>query len=422
MTNDTDQVKAYMRLAEARIGAAFVADGLYCHLAGGWQGPHTLSFALRLYEPTAGNVAKAQRLAGALEAAVGASPVRVYSDRGAVFVEIPNPWPVTVPGPALRGQRLAVPLGLSPRRAICGVDFATTPHLLVIGPTGRGKTTAMRALAYHLARQNPAGRVALLAVTFKPNDWRAFQSLANTWAVVTDPTEAAAVLAWARETMRQRAASGATAPALFLFLDDLLNLLAVAPDVGTILGELASLGRAVGIHLVIGTQRLGERGAGGAAVTGNIPGRLVFGTADAQDAAYYTGRADTGAERLGAYPGDALLIGDGGAHRLAVAYVSDHDLAGLPQNETELRPWANRLAPVTAPGGAICPLTPAPDPPPAGYNRFAWRGPTAAERAELRALYAQLGSKNAVLRAAWGAKNGQNLAWLDQALAEGGNR
>jgi hypothetical protein len=419
MTNYTPEtVTAYMRLAEQRIGAAFVADGLCCHLAGGWQGPHTLTFALRLYEPTAGNVAKAGRLAGALEAAVGVGPVRVYAERGAVFVEIPNPWPVTVPGSELRGNRLAVPLGLSPRRVILGVDFASTPHLLVIGPTGRGKTTAMRALAYHLTRQNPAGRVGLLAVTFKPGDWRAFQNLGNTWAVITDPQEAAAALGWLRETMRQRALTGQAAPALFLFLDDLLNLLAVVPDVGALLGEVASLGRAAGIHLVIGTQRLGERGAGGAAVTGNIPGRLVFGTADAQDAAYYTGRADTGAERLGTYPGDALLIGDGGAQRLAVAYVSDHDLAGLPANGAEVRPWANRLEPVTAPAGVIGAATPAADPPAGGANRLAWRAPTAAERAELRALYARLGSKNATLRAAWGSKNGQNLAWLDQALEE----
>ena len=72
-------------------------------------------------------------------------------------------------------------------------------------------------------------------------------------------------------------------------------------DVSNELVELASLGRAAGIHLIVGTQRLGKRGAGDAAVTGNMPTRLVFGTADAQNAAFFSGRADSGAENLGRF-------------------------------------------------------------------------------------------------------------------------
>lgn len=417
---DTDQVKAYMRLAEQRIGAAFVADGLYCHQCGAWQGPHTFTFALRLYEPRQANLAKALRLAGALEAAVGASPVRVYSDAGVIFAEIPSPWPVTVAGPQLRGLKLAVPIGLTPRKTIAGVDFATAPHLLAVGPTARGKSTAMRGIAFHLARQNPAGRVALLALTFKPADWLAIGNLVNGWAVVSDPSEAARALAWLRDKMTARAKAGQSWPAIFAFVDDLANLLGAAPECGQPLLELASMGRAAGVHLVIGTQRLGAKGAGDALIAANIPDRLIFGTASASDAAFYTGRAATGAEKLGAYIGDALLVSDGGAQRLAVGYVSDADLQALRQSPATLRPWQGSALAQDPPQGAVTGEK-------GGLNGGALvrvvqpagllnRPPTAEDAAALRGLYAQLGSKNKVYEAAGVPKNALRAVWLSQAL------
>lgn len=430
MTEPTEQVQAYMRVAEQQIGAAFVGDGLYCHMAGAWQGPHTLTFALRLYEPRQANINRALKLAGAIEARIGASPVRVYSDTGVIFCEIPSPWPVTVGGPTLHGQRLAVPLGVTPRKTIAGLDFATRPHLLAVGPTRRGKTTALRALAFHLARQNPLGRLGLVAITFKPVDWQAFGALAACWAVITDPAEAAQALTWARDAMHERARRQVRLPDLFLFVDDLANLLAVCPDVAQTLAELASLGGGCGLHLVIGTQRLGEKGAGDALVTSNIPDRLVFGTASASDAAFYTGRGQTGAEKLGAHIGDALLVTDGGAQRLAVGYVSDTDLAGLKQGAGAVRPWlrGGALAGVPVQAGAqggngaqnggqagSTPVQTVQELP-AGLLT---RPPTAEDAAALRALYAQTKrNKNAVFREVNVPKNPLRAEWLKQALGE----
>lgn len=104
--------------------------------------------------------------------------------------------------------------------------------------------------------------------------------------VITDPHEAAQAIVWLRDRMHERAKTGTVHPHLFVFLDDLLNLLAVA-DISGPLAEITSLGRAAGLHLIIETQRLGMRGAGDATITGNIPARLVFGTADAQDANFF---------------------------------------------------------------------------------------------------------------------------------------
>ena len=140
-------MRAYMRQIEAAIAGAFVNDRLAIHLLGGVQGPHTLTFGVRLYQPTKSNVAKALSLAPAIEATTGVSPVRVYSESGAIMVELPSPQPIIIDGTRYAGEGLAIPLGMTGRRGIVGVDFVRNPHLLFVGPTGRGKTTAARVIA-----------------------------------------------------------------------------------------------------------------------------------------------------------------------------------------------------------------------------------------------------------------------------------
>ncbi|MCB0188160.1 MAG: hypothetical protein KDE31_28020, partial [Caldilineaceae bacterium] len=331
----------HITLTERAIAGAFANNGLSVHLCGNVQGPHTLTFGLRLYDPTQRNLNKALGLSAAVEAAIADSPARIYMDRGVLLVETPSPMPTSVDGRRLRGQGLAVPLGMTSRQTVSGVDLIANPHLLLVGPTNRGKTTAARLLAYHLAKQNSPKQARFIVATFKPKDWQIFGNLAHTIAVITDPHESARMISWLVDLMHRRTQQSKEIPHLFVFLDDLLNLLGVAA-VDDQLAQLASLGRGAGIHLIIGTQRLGEKGAAGSLVTGNVPARLVFGTADAQDAALFTGRGGSGAERLGRYPGDALLVTDGGTQRLAVGYIKDAHLQTLPQQLDSRRPWLER--------------------------------------------------------------------------------
>jgi hypothetical protein len=425
----TRDIRQYIALTERAIAGVFVAHGLYVHLCGNVQGPHTLTFGLRLYEPTQKNITKALGLSAALEAAITDSPARVYTDRGLILVETPSPIPMVVDGTRLKGQGYAVPLGLTSRQTVAGVDLLTNPHLLLVGPTNRGKTTTARLIAYHLARQNPSRTTRFIVSTFKPRDWRAFAALAHSFAVITDPQEAARMIAYLVRVMHERTHNDIDSPHLFVFLDDLLNLLGVA-EVDDELAQLASLGRGAGIHLIIGTQRLGEKGAAGGLVTGNMPARLVFGTADAQDAAMFTGRGGSGAERLGRYAGDALLITDGGTQRLAVGYIEDRHLATLRQHPDEWRPWLTPSTDATpvpvrqARGersGAAAAATPIPR---TGTGKLPDQLPDAAARAYLRRLYEATGSKNAVLRQAWGGvvnaegKTPKTKRWLDEALTE----
>lgn len=445
----TRDIRQHIMLTERIIAGAFVNNGLYVHLCGNVQGPHTLTFGLRLYEPTQRNINKALSLSGAVEAAVSDSPVRIYMDRGVILVETPSPSPVPVDGRRLRGQGFAAPLGMTSRQTVTGVDLAVNPHLLLVGPTNRGKTTAARLLAYHLASQNPPRQARFIVSTFKPKDWQAFGALAHTLAVITDPSESAQMIHYLIGLMHRRTQRGQDSPHLFVFLDDLLNLLGVT-EVDGQLAQLASLGRGAGIHLIVGTQRLGEKGAAGSLVTGNIPARLVFGTADAQDAALFTGRGGSGAEKLGRYPGDALLVTDGGVQRIAVGYITDDHLTRLRQQPDSWRPWLKPAGtpersafqpedsvpaattreshvPVRTERGDSAPMF-AIDTPPTRtgmvVHKLPDHEPDAEARRYLRRLYEELGSKNQVLQQAWGGvvndsgKTPKTKRWLDEALAE----
>lgn len=445
-------LRHHINFTERAIASAFVRNSLYVHLCGNVQGPHTLTFGLRLHEPTQRHINKALTLAGAVEAAISDSPVRIYMDRGVILVETPSPAPVTVDGKKLHGEGFAVPLGMTSRQTVAGVDLIANPHLLLVGPTNRGKTTAARLIAYHLAQQNRPQAARFIVSTFKPRDWLAFAALTHTLAVISDPQESAQMIDWLIRLMHRRTQRGQESPHLFVFLDDLLNLLGIAP-VDSQLAQLASLGRGAGIHLIIGTQRLGEKGAAGSLVTGNIPTRVVFGTADSKDASLFTGRGGSGAEKLGRYPGDALLITDGGTQRLAVGLIADAHLSRLPQENSSHRPWlvrtgTDRTAP-PQPKRAVPPSTTGTGSIPVRQNGHATdytdmaaslphtstpadrklpdHRPDEEAQQYLRQLYTRTGSKNEVLRMAWGGvvnesgKTPKTKRWLDEALREEGN-
>jgi len=444
-------IRTYAAMLEKGIGAAFAAEKIPIHIVKTIQGPHTLTTALKLYQVTAANVRKAEKLGPSIEAHIGAGPIRVYSKSGTVLVEAPSPICVTVDGTKLQGQGLAVPIGMTSLRAVAGWDAEREPHILAVGPTGKGKTTAMRALAYHLARQNRRSQVQFIVSTFKPRDWRPFIGLAHTRAIIWDVDETVAMVEWLAREMYRRTERMVDTPHLFLFLDDLLNLLSKAPQLGNTLGDIASLGRGAGIHLVIGTQRTGKKGTGDAAVTGNITARIVFSTASAQDAALFTGRGKSGAELLGRHPGDAILITEErGIQRLAVGLITDEHMATLPRASQAAgrMPWAGSgtgsggsrpgsngsangsrrpqsgsetgsgtgFGPKMAQNGrnqAVEPepvLTQLPIVPP--------RPPTAEERAAMRHMRRQGKSLNAITKIMYGSKNGQTFAWVKQALAD----
>lgn len=304
------------------IAMAFMRDGLGAHALTAIQAPHTLTYPFRLHNPTIANVNKTLRLNRAIEAMTNVSPIRITTESGVILIEAPSPTPVVIRGQTLQGEGLAVPVGMSSKRSIVGVDFENDSHLLIVGATNKGKTVMSRNLVYQLIRQHTPDQVQFIVSCFKRKNWAAFSPFAK---IITDMDETVAMLQWARALMYARAKQGVEEPRLFIVLDDCLNLFAV-DGVNEIMSELLPLARGCGINFILIAQRLAGMDR---KVTGNCTARILFNVADTTDSGIVGGRSDLGAETLGRYPGDCLLICNDGVTRVAGAYVSNEDVERL---------------------------------------------------------------------------------------------
>jgi hypothetical protein len=346
----TIDLRRYAAMIEEAVKAAFIAEKLPIHIHRVVQGPHTMTMVVSLHQPTQSGINKALRMSDALAARVHVSPVRVSTSAGYIFIEVPAPMPALVHGEQLRGDRLTVPLGISPyspqtqKPAVVGLDFTAVPHLALAGPTNCGKTTTLVHIAYQLANQNRPSDVNFVIIARKPEQWRELAELPHTWKVVVDANEAVSAMRWLCELQdRRNAQPPARASHVFVIVDDVVNLLMVA-DITAELANLASMGRGAWVHLLLGTQRLARAGAGGAVVISNITNRLVYRVASASDATLYAGIRESGAEQLSSYPGDAVLVCDGSVQRLACAYVQPEAIAALRRGagrRVACAPWCS---------------------------------------------------------------------------------
>lgn len=397
-------IRSYMEQARTVIEAVLREHDLMGSV-GVFQGPSSIGFHVRLSAFSSGrrDVQEVQRLGDVFKLRLAVPWCRVQLRSGVVLVQIPSPVRISIRGETLQGRGLLVPLGIcedepAPGLAdmVVGHDFGVYPHLAVIGPTGQGKTTAMQALVFHLVRQNPGLRLVMVD---PKGELRSLAGLAGVWGVV-GTEEAQAAVDWVRRLMLARMGQAQRRPSLILMVDDLYNLLRVVADDGQLaeqLGEITSLGRALAVRLIVGTQRLGEAGVGGAAVVGNMA-RLVLGAADRQEAALFTGRPDSGAETLH-QPGEAILVA-AGLRRLTISPVSAEAFARLPQYAGELAGWRVRPArlssskpepsPVSASQKSGLPALTGPataaEPPPNGHgpdSRGANTGTTASPAVDL---------------------------------------
>ena len=448
-------IKQWVAWAEGQIGRAVVGEGLRVGLAGVIQGPLTVTFRLRLLQPTPADLRKLLGLGPSLAQSLHVAGVRISDTAQGILVEVPSPQPRTPTALDLaRSTRgLQVALGLDQWRKPVKVDLRQNPALLFVGPTRRGKTQAMKATVYALAANNRPQNFGFVVFSQKRQDWQTFEPCVNCWGLIDDPDEAFAVLSWAAgDLLQRRAKEGGKTPAVVFVVDDLINLLKRSPQLADPLGELVSMGGGCGLFTLIGTQDAGsKRGTGGADVEANITARVVYLAASATTAARAAGAGGLGVENISTHKGDAVFILDGLPARIATAYTDDRLVALLPSGDAFNRPWAAVLrsktrsieAPKNGLQGLVSPLQgletgqngkngvalpPAPtvnggNVGGAGEERLApfldsTRPPNEDERRRLRHLYEELGSKEKTYFAAWGFKNGKVAAWLTEALEE----
>ncbi len=332
-------------------------------------------------------VSQISGLANDLALALSAPRLRIEAPvpgRSYVGVEVPNQRAATVRlRPILEseafasiGSPLAIGLGRNVAGAAVAADLAAMPHLLIAGTTGSGKSVAITALATCLTVNNSPDDLRLVMVDPKMVELVRFNGLPHLFGKVeTDLERIIGVLRWCTMEMdrryrlleaaqardidsfnnkARRNRDGERLPRVVVMIDELADLMMMAPDqTEQTLVRLAQMARAVGIHLVVATQRPSTDIVTGL-IKANFPARISFATASSTDSRVILD--SQGAETL-LGRGDMLyLAAEASAPvRIQGAFVDDREVDQLirywrradpdaeQEDEDQSAPWESLL-------------------------------------------------------------------------------
>lgn len=318
--------------------------GKHFRFASASSGPCVLALALVInprFAPKIIGMAEQLSMAAGLD---GSHAVRIgRGDKGTLTIEVPKPeslcWEVPVSAlPHRRGLRVALGLNNDQRPTNANFNDPLTPHLLIAGTTGSGKTVAQRLLVYSLIMQTRPDQMGLVLIDARKRGlcWRHFANVPHLLhPVVTEDSEALRVLAWAVAEIGRRAETGQRRPAVFICIDEVQALLG-RPEVNRLVTDIAGVGREFGVHLVIAAQDPTAKQMGDSTIKGNMTARLVGKVNSAQSAVVAAGIEETGAQHLTG-SGDMLLIAPSGVSRLTVGHFTGRDAETLPYSEERQR-------------------------------------------------------------------------------------
>jgi S-DNA-T family DNA segregation ATPase FtsK/SpoIIIE len=320
-------------------------------------------------EPAPGvKISSIVTLSNDIALAMKATRVRVLAPipgKGAVGVEIPNPEMVTVTLKEILADSrfqssrspLSVVLGKTSSGEPSVTDLAPMPHLLVAGATGTGKSVCVHALIVSILMRSSPDLVKFVLIDPKRLELPMYEGMPHLYdprcgpesaQVITQPKEAAKALArmvkvmeyryelFAKANVRniegynlKRVAQGLP-PEYYIvvIIDELADLMLIsARDVEDCIQRLAQMARAVGIHLVLATQRPSVDVITGV-IKANLPARIALRVASQTDSRVIL---DTvGAESL-VGRGDMLFLPAGAPApiRLQGAYVSEKEVEAV---------------------------------------------------------------------------------------------
>ncbi|MFN2290380.1 MAG: DNA translocase FtsK [Anaerolineae bacterium] len=306
-------------------------------------------------------VGRIVRLSNDLALALAAAPIRIEAPvpgRSVVGLEVPNEKISLV---SLRqvmeshsfveiDSPLAIALGEDVSGHAQAVDLALMPHLLIAGATGSGKSVCVNAIICCLLFNNRPEDLKMLMVDPKMVELIGYNGVPHLLApVVVDVEQVVGALAWVTRQMDERYKlfhkAGARnleqynqrvsrrkgedpLPKLVVFIDELADLMMVAPDeVERHVCRLAQMGRATGIHLVIATQRPSVDVVTGL-IKANFPARISFAVTSQTDSRVILDQG--GAENL-LGRGDMLFMSpqQSAPVRLQGCFVSDKEIGRL---------------------------------------------------------------------------------------------
>ena len=305
-------------------------------------------------------VSKIQALSNDLSLALAASPIRIEAPvpgRDIVGIEVPNQAISMVTLRSILESEefaaLQAPLKIALGQDVSGravaASLARMPHLLIAGATGSGKSVCVNAIICSLLFQYTPDDLRFIMVDPKRVELTVYNGIPHLIDnVITDVETVVSVLGWAVREMETRykklekagvrnieaynarmmAEGGLKMPYTVIVIDELADIMMMSPDeVEKLLVRLAQMARAVGIHLVVATQRPSVNVVTGL-IKANFPSRIAFAVTSQVDSRVIL---DTpGAEKL-LGRGDMLFMRPDSAKlaRLQGAYVSDAEVHRL---------------------------------------------------------------------------------------------
>ena len=295
-----------------------------------------------------------------LALALAASPLRIEAPipgKSAVGIEVPNKSASLVTLREVVGstgfqegtRNLALALGNDVSGQPIVGDMTRMPHLLIAGATGQGKSVCINALIASMLMQKTPAQLRLMLIDPKRVEMSAYNGLPHLMVpVLVEPHQAAAALRWAVAEMDRRykllsgigvrniqgynekaATSNAKPlPYIVIVVDELADLMMVAAgEVEELICRIAQLARAVGIHLIVATQRPSTDIITGL-IKANIPSRIAFAVGSQVDSRVILDSG--GAEKL-LGRGDMLYqpVDAGKPARIQGAFVSDKEVDAI---------------------------------------------------------------------------------------------
>jgi S-DNA-T family DNA segregation ATPase FtsK/SpoIIIE len=273
-------------------------------------GPRVTQYTLK--PPSGVKLSKITALESNIALDLGAHTIRMEAPipgQKAVGIEVPNVKSATVRVSSVLNapewNNLSNPLGVVIGKDISGIAVVGAldkmPHLLVAGQTGSGKSVMINALLTSLLYRNSPADLKLILVDPKQVEMAPYEDIPHLLTpVITEPEKCISALKWAVAEMERRYRTLAEAkkrniaeynelkkeegmPYIVIVIDELADLMMMAArDVEALIVRIAQKARAVGIHLVLATQRPSVDVITGL-IKANIPARIAFTVASQID-------------------------------------------------------------------------------------------------------------------------------------------
>jgi len=336
--NWSEQIEDYVREQAARLTATLRHYAIEGEVTGIETGPVVTLYSVELAPGT--RVARLQAIDDDIARALGAPNIRIISNmvgRTAVGIEVPNKQKEKVrlkelmSGGHAKSMILPMFLGKDSAGEPLVIDLAKMPHMLIAGTTGSGKSVCMNTIILGWMYTKRPDELKLCLVDPKMVEMSQFSDIPHLMCpVVTEMAKAAGILEWAVDKMEERyeqlkkagvrditgynglgeeelyarlqpatdlekARIPKKLPYMVFVIDELADLMMTNKEVEQSIVRIAQKARAVGIHLVLATQRPQANVVTGL-IKSNMPCRVSFKVASGMDSRIVLD--DKGAELL----------------------------------------------------------------------------------------------------------------------------